>query len=194
MPEKHESLFRSRCLSLAIHDQVSSFFSYSYALFCAPQISIAFLFIKLRTLSQKHGGAGYALFSFSVFSASSSLFGKHPYTMMGSSVGIAPAMATQAQTKQALEVNAFFQVLGVRVDAVQITDVVARMTEWIHEKTACHSIAATGVHGIVEAQHDPELKQVLNATDLVVPDGMPLVWLGQRQGHSLRSRVYGPDL
>ena len=103
-------------------------------------------------------------------------------------------MTTQAQTKQALGVNACFQVLGVRVDAVQITDVVAQMKEWIHEKTGCHSIAATGMNGIVEAQHDPSFKEVLNATDSVVPDGMPLVWLGRRRGHVLRRRVYGPDL
>src|SRR5438552_2874158 len=49
-----ESPFRSRCLSHAIHDQVSSFFSEPYALFCVPQIPIFFLFIKFRTLLQKH--------------------------------------------------------------------------------------------------------------------------------------------
>jgi N-acetylglucosaminyldiphosphoundecaprenol N-acetyl-beta-D-mannosaminyltransferase len=114
--------------------------------------------------------------------------------MMGSSVGIALAMATEAQTKQAFEARACFRVLGVRVDAVQIPGVVAQMKEWIREKTGCHSIAATGMHGVVEAQHDPSFKDVLNATDMVVPDGMPLVWLGRRQGHTLRSRVYGPDL
>src|SRR5881296_304234 len=103
-------------------------------------------------------------------------------------------MATQAQTKQALEVNACFQVLGVRVDAVQITDVVAQMKEWIREKTGCHAIAATGMNGIVAAQHDPSFKEILNSTDLVVPDGMPLVWLGRRHGHHLPRRVYGPDL
>ncbi len=113
---------------------------------------------------------------------------------MGSSVGIALSMATQSQTKQALEVSACFQVLGVRVDAVQIPDVVAQMKEWIREKTGCHSIAATGMNGLVEAQHDPSFKEVLNATDLVVPDGMPLVWLGRRCGHVLPRRVYGPDL
>jgi N-acetylglucosaminyldiphosphoundecaprenol N-acetyl-beta-D-mannosaminyltransferase len=87
-----------------------------------------------------------------------------------------------------------FQVLDVRVDAVQISDVVERMKEWIRERRGCHSIAATGMNGIVEAQHDPQFKQILNATDLVVPDGMPLVWLGRQRGHFLPRRVYGPDL
>jgi len=103
-------------------------------------------------------------------------------------------MATQAQTTRAFEGHACLRVLGVRVDPVQIPDVVAQMTEWIHEKMVCRSIAATGVHGVVEAQHDASFKDVLNATDLVVPDGMPLVWLGRHQGHVLSGRVYGPDL
>src|SRR6266436_1360566 len=70
-------------------------------------------------------------------------------------------------------------------DHVRDLDVVAQMKEWIRKKAGCHSIAATGMHGIVEAQHDPEFKQILRATDLVVPDGMPLVWLGRRRGHVL---------
>jgi len=90
--------------------------------------------------------------------------------------------------------SATFDVLGVRTHAVQLGEVVNRMQEWIGKRDKCHSIAATSMHGIVEAQHDPSFKDVLNATDLVVADGMPLVWLGRRQGHPLRRRVYGPDL
>jgi N-acetylglucosaminyldiphosphoundecaprenol N-acetyl-beta-D-mannosaminyltransferase len=89
---------------------------------------------------------------------------------------------------------ATFDVLGVRTHAAQIGEVVERMQGWIRARDRCHSIAATSMHGIVEAQHDPSFKDVLNATDLVVADGMPLVWLGRRQGHLLRRRVYGPDL
>jgi N-acetylglucosaminyldiphosphoundecaprenol N-acetyl-beta-D-mannosaminyltransferase len=87
-----------------------------------------------------------------------------------------------------------FKTLGVRVNAIQISDVVAYMEQWIHERGRCYSIAATGMHGVVEAQRDPHFKEILNATDLVVPDGTPLVWVGRRQGHDLPRRVYGPDL
>ncbi len=108
--------------------------------------------------------------------------------------GIALTMATQAQTTQAFESQACLRVLGVRVDPVQFPDVIAQMTEWIRERDGCHSIAATGMHGVVEAQHDASFKDILNGTDLIVPDGMPLVWLGRHEGHALRRRVYGPDL
>jgi exopolysaccharide biosynthesis WecB/TagA/CpsF family protein len=90
--------------------------------------------------------------------------------------------------------NTCFDVLGVRVHAAQTQDVVARMEKWIQAGDRCRTIAATSMHGIVEAQHDPSFKEILNATDAIVPDGMPLVWLGRRRGHNLPRRVYGPDL
>jgi exopolysaccharide biosynthesis WecB/TagA/CpsF family protein len=88
-----------------------------------------------------------------------------------------------------------FPVLGVRVDAVQIADVIARMEEWIAQREACQYIAVTGMHGVTEALHDATFKEILNAAGMVVPDGYPLVWLGRRKGFAnLLRRVYGPEL
>jgi len=87
-----------------------------------------------------------------------------------------------------------FKVLGVRVDSVQIPEVIAQMERWIAARSGCRCIAFTGMHGISEAQDDPSFKQVLNSADLVVADGMPLVWLGRWHGHAMRRRVYGPEL
>jgi N-acetylglucosaminyldiphosphoundecaprenol N-acetyl-beta-D-mannosaminyltransferase len=98
------------------------------------------------------------------------------------------------RNRNPLENMGCFTVLGVKINAVQVGQVVERMKGWIRERDGCHSIAATSMHGIVEAQHDPSFKEILNSTDLAVPDGMPLVWLGRHQGHLLRRRVYGPDL
>jgi len=87
-----------------------------------------------------------------------------------------------------------FRVLGVRVDAVQIPGVIELMEHWIAARSARHFIAFTGMHGISETQCDPSLKQILNSADLVVADGMPLVWLGRWHGYAMRRRVYGPEL
>lgn len=76
--------------------------------------------------------------------------------------------------------SASFEVLGVRVHAVQTEDIVARMEKWIRDRGHCGTVAATSMHGIVEAQHDPSFKEILTSTDAVVPHGMPQVWLGQR--------------
>jgi N-acetylglucosaminyldiphosphoundecaprenol N-acetyl-beta-D-mannosaminyltransferase len=86
-----------------------------------------------------------------------------------------------------------YSTLGVRVDVVQIPDVIERMQQWIDRREACHWIAVTGMHGVMEAQHDSAFKAELNGADLVVPDGMPLVWLGRLNGHNLARRVYGPE-
>ena len=88
-----------------------------------------------------------------------------------------------------------FNALGVGISPVQIPDVIAQMEAWIGERRGCHSIAVTGMHGVTEAQHDPSFKNVLNESDLVVPDGMSrFVWLARMRGFPLRRRVYGPEL
>lgn len=90
--------------------------------------------------------------------------------------------------------HATFDVLGVRVAAVQIPDVVRRFQGWIAARDRCRYVAVTGMHGIVQAQTDRRFKHVLDEAELVVPDGMPLVWLGRSAGHHLPRRVYGPEL
>lgn len=90
--------------------------------------------------------------------------------------------------------DASFRVLGVRVHPLQIPDVVERIERWIQERDACRYIAFTGMHGVAESLKDERLKRALNDAGLVVPDGMPLVWLGRQHGYPLKRRVYGPEL
>jgi N-acetylglucosaminyldiphosphoundecaprenol N-acetyl-beta-D-mannosaminyltransferase len=90
--------------------------------------------------------------------------------------------------------NGAYQVLGVRVDAVQIPGVVSQMERWIEEGGEGHYIAVTGMHGIMESRRDAYFKEILDAADLVVPDGMPLVWLARAHHFPLEHRVSGPEL
>lgn len=87
-----------------------------------------------------------------------------------------------------------FKVLGVPVHAVQIPVVIRTMEDWVKSRAGCKFIAVTGMHGVTEAQNSPEFKEVLRQADLVVPDGMPLVWLGRGARFGLPRRVYGPEL
>ncbi|MGD0909863.1 MAG: WecB/TagA/CpsF family glycosyltransferase [Candidatus Acidiferrales bacterium] len=104
------------------------------------------------------------------------------------------ATATGNQVGPATLSPSSFRVLGVRVSGVQIPDVVARIEEWIARREGSRYIAVTGMHGVMEAQHDATFRVILNSADLVVPDGMPLVWLGRLRGFRLPRRVYGPEL
>jgi N-acetylglucosaminyldiphosphoundecaprenol N-acetyl-beta-D-mannosaminyltransferase len=76
-----------------------------------------------------------------------------------------------------------FPVLGVRVHAVQITDIIRIVEQWVRQRGAAQYIAVTGMHGISEAQEDSHFRDILQSAGLVIPDGMPLVWLGRFQGH-----------
>jgi len=80
------------------------------------------------------------------------------------------------------------------VHAVQIPDVVSTIERWIQAGRPGRYVAVTGMHGIAEAWTDSEFRHALESADLVVPDGMPLVWLGRWHKHSLKRRVYGPEL
>ena len=83
-------------------------------------------------------------------------------------------------------------VLGVGVDAIDMTAAVARVLAGVRDRVRGY-VCVTGVHGIMEAQHDPELRGILNGSYMTTPDGMPTVWVGRAQGLAI-SRVYGPDL
>lgn len=59
-------------------------------------------------------------------------------------------------------------------------------------RPAC--IATANVDFLMQATRDPELQRILLEADLVIADGMPIVWLARRFGPALRQRVTGSDL
>jgi N-acetylglucosaminyldiphosphoundecaprenol N-acetyl-beta-D-mannosaminyltransferase len=54
-------------------------------------------------------------------------------------------------------------------------------------------ISATGAHGLVTAQRDPEFRRILQRFYLNLPDGKPVVWVGRLKGAHTMRRCYGPD-
>jgi N-acetylglucosaminyldiphosphoundecaprenol N-acetyl-beta-D-mannosaminyltransferase len=84
-------------------------------------------------------------------------------------------------------------VLGVAVSPINMGLALEQITRAVEQKQKGY-ICVTGVHGVSEAQSDPEFRQILNRAFLCTPDGMPLVWVGRLQGQKQMDRVYGPDL
>jgi N-acetylglucosaminyldiphosphoundecaprenol N-acetyl-beta-D-mannosaminyltransferase len=84
-------------------------------------------------------------------------------------------------------------ILGVGVHAINPAIALEVIEQTIaHDKKGY--VCVTGVHGIMESQHDEALRQVENNSLLTTPDGMPTVWIGKLRGHREMARVYGPDL
>lgn len=104
----------------------------------------------------------------------------------GSAGGDLPVAASSLQHEHA-------DVLGVQVSAISMTKAVELIEHCIQQQT-CAYICVTGVHGVMEAQSDPEFMSILNNAALNTPDGMPMSWTGWLQGFKAMNRVYGPDL
>jgi N-acetylglucosaminyldiphosphoundecaprenol N-acetyl-beta-D-mannosaminyltransferase len=96
-----------------------------------------------------------------------------------------PEYAAIAKVPWAQPAPPTFDVLGVRVHAVQIPEMIRRLEQWIAEGPRGRYVTLTNVHAIMQAQAQPAFKQVLNQAASVCPDGMPLVWVGRRAGHSM---------
>ena len=89
-----------------------------------------------------------------------------------------------------------FRTFGVRgidvaaIDVATATDLIGQLA------TDAHGVyvTVTGAHGIVESVYDDRVREAHQRATVVVPDGVPLVWLGRLIGYNSIGRVYGPDL
>jgi N-acetylglucosaminyldiphosphoundecaprenol N-acetyl-beta-D-mannosaminyltransferase len=91
------------------------------------------------------------------------------------------------------EPNKRVNVLGIGISITNMPAAVATVEDWIAEG-AKNYVCVTGVHGVMEAQKDLQLREIHNNSGMTVPDGMPLVWAGKIYGFKHMGRVYGPDL
>lgn len=84
-------------------------------------------------------------------------------------------------------------ILGVAIDNLTMAEVLTIVEEQIAEG-GFHQIATANVDFLVNAVKDDELHETLNRCDVVLADGMPLVWASRFLGTKLKERVAGADL
>lgn len=85
------------------------------------------------------------------------------------------------------------KILGVQVDAVTMAQAVERVAELI-DNGKPSLVATANAEMLLRATHDAELKSILNAAKLVVPDGAGTVWAARHLGKEMPERVAGADL
>jgi N-acetylglucosaminyldiphosphoundecaprenol N-acetyl-beta-D-mannosaminyltransferase len=83
--------------------------------------------------------------------------------------------------------------LGVGVDPIDMDMALAAIRIALDNRDKGY-VCLVGVHGIMEALKDSVLRSVFKNALMVVPDGMPTVWIGRSQGFRGMKRVFGPDL
>ncbi|HKH77202.1 MAG TPA: WecB/TagA/CpsF family glycosyltransferase [Rubrobacteraceae bacterium] len=81
----------------------------------------------------------------------------------------------------------------MRVDATSYAHAAQEVLRWARAgESRCVCVAT--VNNVIEAYDDPQFRAIMEAADLVTPDGMPLVWGLRLLGVDTATRVYGPDL
>lgn len=92
--------------------------------------------------------------------------------------------------------NREIDMLGVRVDALPFRGALARVQGWLGEdgKGVCRHVVTANPEIVMIAQEVVGLAQALDHADLVVADGMGLVWASRILGTPLPHRIAGIDL
>jgi N-acetylglucosaminyldiphosphoundecaprenol N-acetyl-beta-D-mannosaminyltransferase len=96
----------------------------------------------------------------------------------------------EKNTMQPLESR---RILGTRVDATSYEDATARVLQWARDGQS-HYVCVCNVHMVMEAHDAGGFQKLVNAADLVTPDGMPLVWVLRIMGIRRTPRVDGSTL
>lgn len=86
-------------------------------------------------------------------------------------------------------------VLGLPIAVCNYSEAVALLRKWAQHSSTPHLVAAANTHLVTTARRDKQFAAAMEKFDLVIPDGMPLVWyLNCLHRAYLSDRVYGPDL
>jgi len=83
------------------------------------------------------------------------------------------------------------RLLGTPVACATYDSALERIKALAREPRAT-AVCPSNTHILGEARHNPEFAQVLARFDVVLPDGMPVVWALNFRGADLKDRVYGP--
>ena len=85
------------------------------------------------------------------------------------------------------------QILDVPFDALTMTEAVEKVMGFLADDKQ-HYICTPNPEIVMEAQQDKELMKILREADLVVPDGIGVVWASRYSEILLTERVAGYDL
>lgn len=84
-------------------------------------------------------------------------------------------------------------ILGTLLDTPSLAEAAVDVARRARARTPT-TVLHRDAHGLLHARRDSAAKAAERAADMVLPDGMPLVWLARAAGAKQAERVYGPDL
>lgn len=86
------------------------------------------------------------------------------------------------------------ELLGCPFDRMTMQSAVAQCLEWCHGPRSPHTVITANAAILCQMRSDPEMHDACRRADLVVADGMSVVWASRLAGGSLPERVAGVDM
>lgn len=85
------------------------------------------------------------------------------------------------------------EILGVEIDNLTRTEALERVRAMLRSRRP-HQIITPAIEQIILTRRDPQFHEIVRQADLVVPDGMPVVFASRWSGAPLVERITGVDL
>ena len=82
---------------------------------------------------------------------------------------------------------------GIAVHPVRYDQAWELIRSWTDQRIG-RCVCLAGVPTVIHARDLPDFRIAVAAADLMLPDGMPVVWSMRRAGHPDQQRLCGPDL
>jgi N-acetylglucosaminyldiphosphoundecaprenol N-acetyl-beta-D-mannosaminyltransferase len=87
-----------------------------------------------------------------------------------------------------------YKLIGVKINLITLHQTLEIISGWISQKSIGHQIIVSNTHILMECKINHQLKIAINCSDLIIPDGMPLVFFGRLRGFPEATRTDGPSL
>lgn len=85
------------------------------------------------------------------------------------------------------------EIMETWIDNVSMTEAVQRVEELMEERDFSYTVTPNVDH-LIRLREDETFRRVYERADLVVPDGVPLLWASRVLGTNLKERVNGTDM
>jgi N-acetylglucosaminyldiphosphoundecaprenol N-acetyl-beta-D-mannosaminyltransferase len=86
------------------------------------------------------------------------------------------------------------ELLGCPFDRLTMQSALRQCIEWCRLPRAPHTVITMNAALLCAMRSDPELREACLRGDMILPDGMPVVWTSRLAGVPLPERVAGVDL
>jgi N-acetylglucosaminyldiphosphoundecaprenol N-acetyl-beta-D-mannosaminyltransferase len=83
--------------------------------------------------------------------------------------------------------------MNTHIDNISFADVLEYCSICVRNKVSCH-IITLNTDQIIRIERDRYFAKIVKHAGLVLPDGMPLIWIAKLYGRPFKEKVSGSDL